>query len=290
MPSELRDGIDFLRASDIYIEHANWQPFQNKAKLADKLSTMKKSFSVFLGEILLGLVVSACAGRAASVYTNEADFVNALGASQSFLNDFNDLTISEQYVHPLQYVSNGLAYRITSNPSLQIWSLIGAVSTTVTNVVIVTTFTSTNVHAVGGWFFLTDTNDAATGGSVSLALNGNTVAVVPSSTNGPMFWGYVSGGPLLTNLAIQSDTAGGYPTLDHFNVAEGEPVFSPLVMAANSLVLSWPAPSTGYQLQTSTNLAGTNWTSVVVTPQNTNHQMQVSVPISGPLGFYRLVK
>jgi hypothetical protein len=254
------------------------------------MSITKKRFSVFLGKLLLGLVFLACAGRTATIYTNETDFVNALGASQSFLNDFNDLTGSEQYVHPLQYASNGLAYHITSNPNLQIWSLIGAISTTGTNVVIVTTFTNTNVHAVGGWFFLTNTNGAATDGSVSLALNGTSMTVIPSSTNGPMFWDYVSGGPLLTNLTIQSDRAGGYPTLDHFYVAEGEPAFAPLVVTTHGLILSWPAPSTGYVLQTSTNLAGASWAAVAVTPQNTNQQMQVSVPSSDALRFYRLVK
>lgn len=232
----------------------------------------------------------ACAGRAAAVYTNETDFVNALGSSASFLNDFNDLTDSEQYVHPLQYAGNGLAYRITSIPQLEIWSLIGAVSTVGTNMAIVTSFTSTNVHAVGGWFYLTDTNGAAAGGSVSVSLNGGTAVEIPSSTNGPAFWGFISGGPLLTNLTIQSDTAGGYPTLDHFYAAEGAPVFAAPVLTGGTLLLAWPAPSTGYELQSSTNLAATNWVVVGTSPLNTNQQIQVSVPVAAPSAFYRLVK
>lgn len=229
------------------------------------------------------------AAQAATVYTNETDFVNALGASDSFLNDFNDLTHLEQFVHPLQYSSNGLAYRITSNPPLQILSHVGSVSATGTNVVIVTDLTSENVRAVGGWFFLTDTNGAAADGSVSVTINGGAATGITSSTNGPAFFGYVSGGELLTNLTIQSDTTGGYPALDHFYVAEGEAVLASPAVTANALVLSWPAPATGYVLQTSTNLSS-GWTPVGLSPQTTNQQKQVTVPLSGGSVFYRLVK
>jgi len=232
--------------------------------------------------------LTALSARADTVYTNETDFVGALGSSASFLNDFNDLTRLEQYVHPLQYASNGLAYRITSSPELQILSLPGSVCATGTNVVIVTSFTSTNVRAVGGGCFLTDTNRVAADGSVWVSLNGGAAVGIASSTNGPGFWGCVSGGDLFTNLAIQSDTAGGYPTLDHFYAAEGEPVLVAPEVTAGARVLSWPAPATGYVLQSSTNLA--SWTPVGLSPQTTNHQMQVQVPESGPATFYRLVK
>jgi hypothetical protein len=236
------------------------------------------------------LLVLADAGRTATVYTNETDFVNALGSSASFLNDFDGLTDAEQYVHPLYCASNGLAYRITSHPALEIWSLIGSVSTVGTNVAIVTSFLSTNVHAVGGWFYLTDTNGVAAGGSLSISLNGGAAAAIPSSTNGPMFWGYISGWPLLTNLTVQSETPGGYPTLDHFYAAEGEPVIASPVVTGNRLILSWPAPSTGYVLQSSTNLATTNWMAAGWLPINTNQQLQVSVPVPGSSVFFRLVK
>jgi len=245
---------------------------------------------VFLGLSLGLLVYAAGAGRAATVYTNETDFVNALGASETFLNDFNDLTDEEQYVHALQYSSNGLAYYIASNPNLQIFSLIGAVTTTETNVVIVTAFTSSNVHALGGWFYLTDTYGNAADGSVTVNLNGNTAAVIASSTSGPSFWGYITGGLLLTNVTIQSDTAGGFPILDHFYVSEGEPVFATPFVTTNMLILSWPAPSTGYVLQSSTNLAAAIWPALAVMPQNVNNYWQAAVPMTNPSAFYRLVK
>jgi hypothetical protein len=237
-----------------------------------------------------GLFLSVCAGQSATIYTNEASFVNALGASESFLNDFDDLTESGPLVHSLQYSSNGLAYYISSNPNLHVYALVGAVTTWETNDLLITTFTSTNVHAVGGWFYVTDTNGNATDGSVAVTLNGGVPAVISSSTNGPLFWGYVSGGLLLTNLTIQSLTPGGYPTLDHFYVSEGEPVFAPPFVATNLFVLSWPAPSTGYVLQSTTDISASVWPPVEATPQNINNYWQVAVPMSNSTAFFRLVK
>ena len=251
---------------------------------------MKINFANSWLNLFFGLLFSACAGQSATVFTNETSFVNALGASESFLNDFNDLTESGPLVHPLQYSSNGLAYYIASNPNLHVWALVGAVTTWETNDLLIATFTSTNVHAVGGWFYLTDTNGNATDGSVAVSLNGGAPAVISSSTNGPLFWGYVSGGLLLTNLTMQSLTAGGFPTLDHFYVSESEPVFAPPFVATNLFVLSWPAPSTGYVLQSATNLSAPIWPPVEATPQNANNYWQVAVPMSNNTAFFRLVK
>ena len=238
---------------------------------------------------LFALMISAHTGRAATVYTNETDFVNALGSSQRLLNDFANLTERVSYAHLLRYSSNGLAYNFTSDPSLYIGSLPGAVSTTDTNVIIITRFTSTNVNAVGGWFFLTDTSGAAMDGSVTVTLNGSTTATVPSSTSGPLFWGCVSD-TLLTNLTIQSDSGGGYPTLEHFYASEVQPVITLSVVSRSALVVSWPAPTAGYVLQTSTNRSSGGWTGIGIPPVMSNGQMQVTVPMSGPATFYRLVK
>jgi hypothetical protein len=245
---------------------------------------------------LTGLTVALALGtglppaQGATVYTNEADFVQAIGALQSFLNNFDDLTASEWYVHPLIYSSNGLEYAITSIPYLYIFSLVGAVSTEQTNDIIEVSMTSTNVRMAGGWFYLTDTNGNPTAGTVTVALSDGTTNVIASSTNAPVFRGYVSSGPILTNLAIQSDTAGGFPTLDHYYVAEGEPTFAAPVIATNTMILSWPAPATGYVLQSATNLLDTNWTAAPFVPQDVNDQWQVAVPLSGTSSFYRLIR
>jgi hypothetical protein len=66
------------------------------------------------------------------------------------------------------------------------------------------------------------------------------------------------------------------------------PLLVSIARLGGNVLLSWPAPSTGYGLQQNTNLATTNWTAVLTTPGVTNGQNQVL--ISPPTGktFYRL--
>ena len=58
--------------------------------------------------------------------------------------------------------------------------------------------------------------------------------------------------------------------------------------AANSVVISWPAPSTGWVLQESSTLAANTWTNSTLTAVQAGSSLQVTV--SPPLGnkFYRL--
>jgi len=59
---------------------------------------------------------------------------------------------------------------------------------------------------------------------------------------------------------------------------------------AGAVTISWPYPSTGWQLQESTNLGTTGWTDLTTTPAVVGNENQVV--IASPLGnkFYRLKK
>jgi hypothetical protein len=73
---------------------------------------------------------------------------------------------------------------------------------------------------------------------------------------------------------------------------ESSPQMS-LALVGTSLTLSWPLDSTGFTLQSCTNLALGNWVNVTSpAPQIVSSQWQVALPVSGniPAAYYRLSK
>jgi alpha-L-arabinofuranosidase len=61
-------------------------------------------------------------------------------------------------------------------------------------------------------------------------------------------------------------------------------------ITGTNLSLTWPLASAGCVLQTSTNLAASNWVSVSVAPQIAQGQWQAIVPLSGGAQFFRLAQ
>jgi len=244
--------------------------------------------------LIAGSWIAGCAyGHADSVYTNETDFLSAIGASQSFLNEFSDLTESEQFVHPLNYSSNGIAYSITSLPPLYLLSITGAVSTLAPADDIRVTFTSGNVRAAGGWVYLVDGNALPMSGSVSVTFSNGAPLTVTTGVAGQLplpFTGFASTGSLITSFTIHSETSGGCPALDHFYAAEGVPEISVARSASGALTIAWPAPGTGYALQSNPQLTALDWTNVPSTPHQVGGQMEVQIPVTSGRLFYRLRK
>ncbi len=68
------------------------------------------------------------------------------------------------------------------------------------------------------------------------------------------------------------------------------PLLSVEGTATNSVVISWPAPSTGWQLEENPDLGPANWLNMGQSPQEIDGRMQIIV--SPPIGkrFYRLHK
>jgi hypothetical protein len=68
----------------------------------------------------------------------------------------------------------------------------------------------------------------------------------------------------------------------------GAPLLRILLTPTNTVMVYWPSPSTGYNLQVNTNLAGTNWVAPIqsVTDNGTNKYIIVNPPTGHQ--FYRL--
>ena len=228
---------------------------------------------------------------ATTVYTNETDFIAAIGSLPTVLNEFTNSTYFGWLAHPIQVYTNAIGYWIASQPPVRLVGFDGALSTHDTNDGILVTFTSSNVTGVGGYFYAADNNAAPVSGSVLVRLSDGTEATVASSAGAPpSFVGFLSDGPILTNLVITNVSATAYPALGHLYVVDGIPSPSITMLAPPNLLISWYAAPTGFVLQTSADLRGTSWTNVSSTPQLNNNQFQVVLPRSDRMGFFRLVK
>jgi len=69
----------------------------------------------------------------------------------------------------------------------------------------------------------------------------------------------------------------------------GRPLLSIARTSTNTVVISWPSPSTGYQLQQNTNLSTANWMAAGAATDDGTHK---SIIVNPPAGnrFYRLFK
>jgi len=94
--------------------------------------------------LALGLLPNP-ALAATAVFTNETDFLTAIGNLPISLNEFTNFDYLGWLAHPIQANANGIDYQITSQPPLYLVAFDGAVSTFSTNDNIVVTFTSGNV-------------------------------------------------------------------------------------------------------------------------------------------------
>lgn len=240
--------------------------------------------------LVLGCLALPASAPAASFVSSEADLLNDIGASQSFLNEFSDLVDPNVYAHPLAYSSNGLAYEITSAPPFDIYSLTGAVSTATSTSEIVVSFTTTNVHATGGQVFLTDVFGVPASGVVRVVLDDATTNTLSTFGSQLAFAGYFTGSKPFASFRVGSQTAGCYPTLDHFWVAEGVPVLTVAVSGAGAIAVRWPAPATGYVLQFSFSLSNPDWADMQQIPQLNGDFWEVTAPMYGSAAFFRLIR
>jgi len=120
------------------------------------------------------------------------------------------------------------------------------------------------------WFTIDGGGGTSTGGVFSV-----------SGTIGQPDAGHMSGG----NFTVD----GGFWGIIGSIQAPGSPLLSVFVTSTNSVIISWPAPSTGFSLQQNSNLSTTNWSTVTNAVENMGGNNQVR--IAPPLGnrFYRLV-
>ena len=120
------------------------------------------------------------------------------------------------------------------------------------------------------WFTIDGGGGASTGGVYSI-----------SGTIGQPDAGRMSGG----NFSVD----GGFWGIIAAVQTPGAPLLS-ITRSNSNVIVSWPAPSTGFVLQENPVISTINWTDVGTSPTTNGPNLQVLVP--SPLGnrFYRLKK
>ena len=120
------------------------------------------------------------------------------------------------------------------------------------------------------WFTIDGGGGRSTGGVYSV-----------SGTIGQPDAGKMSGG----NYTIE----GGFWGLIVAVQTPGAPLLTIASTATNTVAISWPSPSTGFNLQVNTNGLGTvNWSNVIATPTDDGTTKTVIVNPSVGNRFYRL--
>ena len=119
------------------------------------------------------------------------------------------------------------------------------------------------------WFTVDGGGGASSGGSYSL-----------TGTIGQPDAGALSGG----GHAVQGGFWGAFG-----GAAESGPALR-IQVAGPNVVLAWPNPSTGFQLQESSSLTLPNWSDVNAAPAVVGGERQVSQPAAAATRFYRLRK
>ena len=176
--------------------------------------------------ILLSLVLSIMTARATTIYTNQAAFLAATQPGY-YPETFNSLPQFTQLASPLNFSSNGFSYNATAptagffnlGPSGDTW-----LSTFHEFDPIIFNFTSNNVTAVGGFFFLTDLNGNAAGGTVTVTLNnGKMFSITDASSTS--FIGFTTGVPI-QSLTVTPPSGGAtlvFATVNDFITGKAVP-------------------------------------------------------------------
>jgi hypothetical protein len=130
---------------------------------------------------------------------------------------------------------------------------------------------------------------AQSGGGYELKNDGFTTGS-GTATNGAyrLAGAFVPSASTVATNGIYSLT-GGFATVSLVQTP-GAPLLR-IARAGGGFVLSWPDPSTGFKLQSTTTVANpASWTDVVTQPVVAGSDKTVTVPVTGPYQFYRLLK
>jgi alpha-L-arabinofuranosidase len=92
------------------------------------------------------------------------------------------------------------------------------------------------------------------------------------------------------NGALQADQIAATQALGPNQLlSAASPTLGGAILGTN-LMLSWPLASAGFTLQWTTNLSQPVWTTPLPAPQIYDGQWQVTLPVSGTMGYYRLMQ
>ena len=108
--------------------------------------------------------------------------------------------------------------------------------------------------------------------------------------------GTVITGGLYTVRGVIGQPDAGQMSGGNFSVAGGflsvigtvPPALAITLTTTNSIILSWPARSPGWQLKRSLDLGLGNWNEVMNVPEEVNGQLRVVLPLTPENQYYRL--
>lgn len=196
--------------------------------------------SLPIGIFALGFWSSALgiSCQAATLYTDSTSFLNNV-QSGDYLNDFNTLTTGNQGVSSQSFSGNGFSYNITptvaSGPVGNTWvaSVTGgdkAMSTQFSKHGLHIDFTSGNITAVGGNFFLLASNgNNPIAGNLSINLSdGSTASFSSQANNNYPFEGFVTtDGTLITSLDLGYAPSNQFVAVDNLRVGRSKRIPEP---------------------------------------------------------------
>jgi PEP-CTERM motif len=157
------------------------------------------------------------AAQGATIFTSQATFLSAITGSI--------YTEAFTATAPPNYLGGGLGYNVSTGTGVagKVYNS-GAFIGTIDQTTFTLNFTTGNILAVGGNFYVTDIADVFTAASTTVTLSdGTSDTFTPSSTT--EFRGYVAT-TALTSLTMSGTSGGVYNTVDNITVS-GIPVPEP---------------------------------------------------------------
>jgi endonuclease G len=145
----------------------------------------------------------------------------------------------------------------------------------------ITSFSPTNGMAnttvvIDGTNFISASAVTFNGANATFTVNSRnqiTATVPDSATTGPI--SVIAPGGLATSAS-------------NFTVTLSAPTLS-IALAGDSVIISWPSPSTGFSLQQNTDLTTTNWTTYSGAVENDGTTRSVIIPIETGNNYFRLI-
>ena len=169
--------------------------------------------------LLLLSAVSAQKVSAATVFTSSASFLSNVQPSPGSYTEGFNVEEFGNFASGLEFSSNGFTYNVVAaGPEpLDIYQSGDFIATEATNEVLTINFTSGNVTAVGGNFYLTNVAEQTVVASVTLTLSDSTTVSFSSATSAE-YRGFVSTGPFITSLVMSAPGVNLRNSIDNLTV------------------------------------------------------------------------
>ena len=188
---------------------------------------------------MLAAPLSAAADAAYTTYSTESSFTSDVDVIAS--DDFSDLDLGYTSDNLDRTLDSGFSYRLDADAGLWVieldpvrtdrnFTLVPAVSTNDLQDGLNVTQFSSQISAIGGYFYNTDVDFQTVTGSIELLIElaiGDALTFTLSNLTRPTFWGIEVEDDYITKFTMNALTADAYPTVGELffgSVYEPDPV------------------------------------------------------------------